>query len=139
MGFLIDSGIWIEVERGRLAVADVHAVTKSQPVFISPVTIAEMRLGAELIQDGKMRLKCLAFLRRLRRKPLLRIDAETGEVFGSLAARLHVTGRGHQFRVQDLWLAAQAVQRRFKLLTLNGRDFTDIPGLDLVVMKLPAA
>lgn len=137
MGFLIDSGVWIEVERGRLAVADVHAVTKSHPVFISPVTIAEMQLGAELITDKTVRLKCLAFLRRLKRKPLLRIDAQTGEVFGTLAARLHRTGRGHQFRVQDLWLAAQAVQRRFKLLTLNERDFRDIPELDLVVMKQP--
>ena len=137
MGFLIDSGVWIEVERGRLAVADVHAVTKSQPVFISSVTIAEMQLGAELIADKTVRLKCLAFLRRLKRKPLLRIDAQTGEVFGTLAARLHRTGRRHQFRVQDLWLAAQAVQRRFKLLTLNERDFRDIPELDLVVMKQP--
>ena len=137
MGFLIDSGVWIEVERGRLAVADVHAVTRSQPVFISPVTIAEMQLGAELIEDRTVRLKCLAFLRRLKRKPLLRIDAQTGEVFGSLAAQLHRTGRGHRFRVQDLWLASQAVRRRFKLLTLNGKDFADIPGLDLVVMRLP--
>jgi predicted nucleic acid-binding protein len=139
VGFLIDSGIWIEVERGRLAVADVHAATRNQPVFISPVTIAELQLGAELIQDRTTRLKCLAFLRRLKRKPLLRIDAQTGEVFGSLAAQLHRSGRGHQFRVQDLWLAAQAVQRRFKLLTLNARDFKDIPGLELVVMKLPGA
>ena len=73
--------------------ADVHAVTRSQPVFISPVTIAEMQLGAELIEDRTVRLKCLAFLRRLKRKPLLRIDAQTGEVFGSLAAQLHRTGQ----------------------------------------------
>lgn len=48
MGFLIDSGVWIEVERGRLAVADVHAVTRSQPVFISPVTIADIP-GLDLV------------------------------------------------------------------------------------------
>ena len=66
---------------------------------------------------------------------MLRIDLETDEVFGSLAAQLAKAGRGHEFRVQDLWLAAQAIQRRFKLVTQNEKDFKDIPGLNLVVMK----
>ena len=63
MGFLIDTGIWIAVERGQLAVADVRAITKSAPVFISPVTIAELRLGLELMSDHNQRLKALAALR----------------------------------------------------------------------------
>ena len=41
---------------------------------------------------------------------------------------------GIEFRVQDLWLAAQAVQRGFHLLTFNGKDFRDVPGLNLVVV-----
>ena len=135
MGFLIDTGIWIAVERGQLAVADVHSITKSAPVFISPVTIAELRLGLELMSDHNQRLKALAALRRLKRKPTLRMDLETGELFGSLAARLAKSGRGYEFRVQDLWLAASALQRHFKFLTQNEKDFKDIPGLDLVVMK----
>ena len=40
-------------------------------------------------------------------------------------------------RVNDLWLAAQAIQRGFRLLTSNARDFADIPDLQLVVLKLP--
>ena len=66
---------------------------------------------------------------------MVRIDLVTGEVFGSLAAQLTKAGCGHDFRIQDLWLAAQAIQRRFKLLTQNEKDFKDIPRLDLVVMK----
>ena len=76
-------------------------------------------------------------LRRIRRKPLLRIDAATAEVFGTLAARLAKGRRGHQFRVQDLWLAAQAVQMDLTLLTANAKDFQDIPGLRWVVVDLP--
>ena len=131
MGFLIDTCIWIAVERGQISVADVHAITKSEPVFVSPVTIAELRMGLELMSDQNQRLKSLAALRRLKRKPTLRIDWEMGEVFGSLAK----AGRSHEFRVQDLWLAAQAVHRRFKLLTQNEKDFKDIPRLNLAVMK----
>ena len=135
MGFLIDTGIWIAVERGQISVADVHAITKSEPVFISPVTIAELRMGLELMSDQNQRLKSLAALRRPKRKPMLRIDWDTGDAFGSLAAQLAKVGRGHEFRVQDLRLAAQAIQHRFKLLTQNEKDFKDIPLLDLAVMK----
>src|SRR3972149_293148 len=48
-----------------------------------------------------------AMLRRLRRKPQLRITVETAETFGVLAAKLRKAGRDPQVRVNDLWLAAQ--------------------------------
>jgi predicted nucleic acid-binding protein len=137
VGYLIDTDIWVRVERGALAPADVAIVTKTDPVFISPVTIAELQYGAEITSDASIRQKRLAALKRLKRKPLLRIDAETGEIFGSLAAQLS-RGRGHDFRVQDLWLAAQAIQRAFRFLTYNEKDFRDIPGLDMVVMPKPS-
>lgn len=137
MGYLIDTGIWVLVERGALAPADVAAWTGSQPVFISPITIAELQYGAEMASDVSIRNKRFAALRRLKRKPLLRIDAETGEIFGSLAAQLFTKGRGVDFRLQDLWLAAQAMQRGFRFLTLNRKDFEDIPGLDLVTVPTP--
>jgi predicted nucleic acid-binding protein len=38
--------------------------------------------------------------------------------------------------VNDLWLAAQAIQRGFRLLTSNAKHFADIPGLQMVVLKL---
>jgi len=63
MGFLIDTGIWIAVERGQISPADVHVVTQTEPIFISPVNIAEMQVGAELIEEEKYRVKCLAVLR----------------------------------------------------------------------------
>ena len=92
-------------------------------------------MGVELMGDQNQRFKSSATLRRLKRKPMLRIEWESEEAFGTLAPQLGKAGRGHEFRVQDLWLAAQAIHRRFKLLTQNEKDFKDIPGLDLVVMK----
>ena len=41
---------------------------------------------------------------------------------------------GFLIRLMDLWLAAQAVQRKFKPLTFNAKHFKDIPGLSLVVL-----
>jgi len=43
MGILIDTSIWVDVERGALSPAEVAAVTGLEPVYISPVTIAELR------------------------------------------------------------------------------------------------
>jgi predicted nucleic acid-binding protein len=140
VGFLIDTGLWIDVERGRLSAADIHAVTRQAPIYLSPVNLAEIRFGIDSMTDAKQKQKAMAMLRRMRRKPLLRIGAETAEVFGVLAARLAASGRGHDFRIQDLWFAAQAIERKFTLLTGNPKDFEDIPGLKFVAVNpaLPA-
>ena len=79
----------------------------------------------------------MMMLRRMQRKPILRITAEVGETFGSLAAKLSQTGRAVHFRIQDLWLAAQAIERSFTLLAANAKDFRDIPGLQWVAVKTP--
>jgi predicted nucleic acid-binding protein len=48
MGFLIDTSIWVDVERGAIAPADVAAITEDAPVYLSPVTIGELKFGAEI-------------------------------------------------------------------------------------------
>jgi len=136
MGFLVDTCVWIDVERGALAPADVAELTASEPVFISPVTLAELRFGAEIAQDPGTRQRRLTALRRLARRPLLPIDGITADIFGSLAAQIKAAGRQHRYRVQDLWLASQALQHDCRLLTRNPHDFEDIPGLDLVLYRL---
>ena len=139
MGWLIDTSLWIAVERGALAAADIHAVTRQEPIYLSPVNLAEIRFGLELLRAGPLRQRATAMLRRLGRKPQLRITVETGETFGVLAARLRESGKDPHVRVNDLWLAAQAVQHGFRLLTSNAKDFVDIPGLQAVVLKLPSS
>jgi len=137
VGWLIDTALWIAVERGTLAAADIHVVTRQDPVYLSPVNIAEIRYGLEMLKPGPQKQRAAAALRRLRRKPQLRITIETAETFGELAAKLKRSGKDPHVRINDLWLASQAVQRRFRLLTSNEKDFADIPGLALVVLPLP--
>ncbi|HVN64820.1 MAG TPA: type II toxin-antitoxin system VapC family toxin [Candidatus Binataceae bacterium] len=136
MGFLIDTCVWIDVERGVLAPADVASLTGDEPVFLSPVTIAELKFGAEAAADPQVRTQRLAALARIRRKPSLSIDTDTGEIFGRLAAQLKSASRKPRSRVQDLWIASQAIQHSFHLLTRNEIDFEDIPGLEMVSYRL---
>ena len=134
MGFVIDTSVWIEVERGSLSPGDVASLTGKEPVFLSPVTIAELRYGVEAA-SSKLKVRRQAALNRLKNKPVLPIDEGTGDIFGTLAYQLKKSGRDHKFRVQDLWIASQAIQNGCKVLTLDGSDFKDIPGLETVVIK----
>jgi predicted nucleic acid-binding protein len=134
VGYLIDTCLWVDVERGALSPADVACFTGTEPVYISPVTIAELKFGVDSVADPGIRQKRQAALYRLKRKPILRIDETSGEIFGSLAAQLKAAGLQHHYRVQDLWIASQAIQHGMVLLTYNEKDFVDIPGLSLEII-----
>ena len=133
MGYLIDTCIWIDVERGNISPADVAMYTEDESVFISPVTLAELGFGVEIASSESIRQLRTSSLERLRKKPLLLIDDSTGIIFGKLAAALKKSGRDASFRIQDIWLASQAIQNNFFFLTKNKKDFQDVPGLKLVV------
>lgn len=135
MGWLIDTCIWVHIERGRLVPADIARHTGRDAVFLSPVTVAERAAGVANTDDAHVRAKRQAALNGMRRKPCLVIDEGTGLTFGSSAGQLGRRGQAAEHRVQDLRIAAQAVQNGHKLLTHNERDFRDIPGLDLVVYR----
>lgn len=57
MGFVIDTCIWVDVERGALAPADVATISGDEPVYLSPVTIAELKFGAEIAKTPEVRQK----------------------------------------------------------------------------------
>jgi len=135
MGVIIDTSVWVDVERGRLAPLDVARVTGDAPVYAAPPVLAELEYGAYRAVEPGQRHRRLSALARIRRKPCLVIDGETGATFGRLAADLHGSGRPHRHRVNDLWIAALAVQHNLAVLTRNRQDFADIPGVR--VLSLP--
>lgn len=132
MGFLIDTCIWVDVERGNISPADVESYTKNEPVFISPITIAELTFGIEMAEDETIKNKRLSALNRLKKKPILIIDEITGDIFGRIAVSLLKRKKKSSHRIQDIWLASQAIQHDFSLITENVKDFADISGLDLM-------
>jgi predicted nucleic acid-binding protein len=135
MGVILDTSVWVDVERGRLSPAEVAAVTGEEPVYLAPPVIAELQYGMERSPDASARARRASALARIRRKPCLIMDRETGECFGRLAAHLDSQGRPSRHRVNDLWLAALAIQHGMRLATRNAKDFVDVPGLDLVVLS----
>ena len=112
MGFLIDTGLWIAIERGRLSAADIHAITRQAPVYLSPVNLAEIRFGIGSMTDAKQKQRAMTMLRRMRRKPLVRIGAETAEVFGALSSETPARRRTRSLDPANRWAAVFSVTVR---------------------------
>ena len=83
------------------------------------------------MRDGWPRLR-----RRSRRKSHSRWEPPRHSWNSACASSADVDSRGKPFRhrINDLWLAALAIQHGMKIATQNGRDFADLPGVDLLVL-----
>ena len=134
MGVILDTCIWVDVERGRLAPRDVAAITGEEPVYLAPPVIAELEYGVLRAVDDDQRARRASALARIRKKPCLIMDKDTGETFGRLSAMLDARGTPSTHRTQDVWIAALAVQHHLKVLTRNQKDFEGIPGLTLLTI-----
>ena len=134
MGIILDTSIWVDVERGRLAPRDVALVTGEAPVYLVPPVLAELEYGVQRAKTDDQRARRASAMARIRRKPCIGIDKDTAEVFGRIAAMLDNRGTPSTYRTQDIWIAAIAIQHHLKVMTRNQKDFKGIPGLDLLTI-----
>lgn len=135
MGVILDSCIWVALAGGQLLAEDVIAVAGESPVFTSVVTVGELGFGVEACADAAERARRASWLQRIVDRPLLDVTQQTAGAFGILAASVKRRGRSPRPRYNDLWIAAQAIENGYVLLTLNLADFMDLPGLEV---KSPA-
>ena len=126
--------------------AAVAALEPQAPQLVSVVTLAELRLGLTLSREvGRPLSHIEACIERAEEHPPAEIGRFTAQAFahvkGSVAvARLdirrqlpryvegwtdRITSEKLQIDENDLWLAAQAVERNFVVLTAD-KDFRDI-------------
>jgi hypothetical protein len=71
----------------------------------------------------------LRSFRTLQQRHVLDVSSLTASVFGILAAFMKQSGRSPRARVNDLWIAAQAMENDYALLTADLKDFEGLPGL----------
>jgi len=132
MGVIPDTCIWVEIERGTLALADVARMTGNLPVFLTPPVLAELEYGVHRATTDAQRIRRMNAMMIVRRKPCLTMDRKTAEIYGSLSAMLDNAGKPATYRTHDVWIAAIAIQHHYAILTRNIKDFEDIPGVDLL-------
>jgi predicted nucleic acid-binding protein len=134
MGVIVDTCVWVDIERGRLRPVEVADVIHNDTVFLTPTILAELQYGVERASSPASRNLRMSAMARLHRKPCLMIDRDTGLLFGRIAAGLDNGGKPSAHRVHDLWIAAVAIQHGYPLLTRNAADFNDVPGLRVMIV-----
>jgi predicted nucleic acid-binding protein len=135
LALIFDSCIWVALASGQLDRERLVELAGDVPVFVWAISLGELRLGVESCSDPQQRALRAAFLRQLETRPTLGVSKDTAAAFGVLAAAVKAIGRSPRPRYNDLWLAAQAIEHGYRLLTLNPRDFEGLPGLQLLVAE----
>jgi predicted nucleic acid-binding protein len=129
VGVIFDSCIWVALAAGQVDHRAVIETAGAEPVFTSVIALGELNFGVEACADPAERARRAAYLRQVESRPTLNVTADTAAAFGVLAAAVKLTGRSPRPRYNDLWIAAQAIEHGYALLTLNQADFAGLPGL----------
>lgn len=134
MGMIFDSCIWVGLAANQLDRQTVIDAAGNEPVFTSAISLGELGYGVQSCKDSSERAVRAAYLRQVESRPTLDISKHTAAAFGVLAAAVKMSGRSPRPRYNDLWIAAQAIEHGYTLLTLNAKDFADLPGLRLLAL-----
>jgi predicted nucleic acid-binding protein len=129
---IFDTSIWVGLAGGQISSEAVVAAAGDAPVYISVISLGELSFGVESCADPAARMQRTLTLRTLQQRPVLDVTSLTASAFGILAAYMKQTGRSPRTRVNDLWIAAQALENDYALLTANLKDFENLPGLRAV-------
>lgn len=134
MAVIFDSCIWVGLAAGQVDRQSVIVAAGNLPVFTSVISLGELSFGVHACADPAERAARAASLRQVETRPTLEITHHTAAAFGILAAAVKQAGRSPRPRYNDLWIAAQAIEHGYALLTLNPDDFTGLPGLRLLTL-----
>lgn len=134
---IVDSCVWVALGSGQLAPQTVIDAAGEEPVFLSAITLGELSFGVEICADPARRALRASFLRQLETRPILDVTRGTAAAFGVLAASVKRSGRSPRPRYNDLWLAAQAIEKGYALMTSNAKDFAGLPGLRVITPPSP--
>jgi hypothetical protein len=130
MGFLLDTNLvseWVKPRPDAGVVAWLAQVDEDR-VFVSVMTLAELRYGIERMGAGQRRKRLDAWLRdglplRFEGR-ILSIDTVIADAWGRMTARSAAAGR--PIGVTDALIAATAEVHGLTLVTRNVSDFAPV-------------
>lgn len=133
-GWLLDTNIiseWVKPKPDAEVVRWLDAKDEDQ-IFLSVITLAEIRFGIERLPTGRRRTRLDQWLRdelsaRFRGR-IVPIDAEVADACGRLLARAREAGRG--LEAMDALIAATCFAQDLVLATRNLADFDGL-GIEL--------
>lgn len=132
MSYLLDTNIISEMTRKNPEPAVLKWLTAipSQNLYLSVLTLGELRKGIEKLNEGPQKNKLALWLAHdlseLFADNILAIDCAVADRWGYIAAMIP-----RPLPVIDVLLASTALTHNLKLVTRNVRDFS-IPGLEVI-------
>lgn len=130
MNFLLDTNVISEPMKARpnAGVLAWLAAVDEDSVFLSVVTVTELRYGIERLATGRRRDRLDGWLRKdlgaRFEARILPVDLETADTCGRLVARSESMGRPIEPR--DAFIAATVAVHGLSLVTRNASDFEAI-------------
>ena len=131
MSFLVDTCALSELTKQKPSprVSDWFDAAAPESLFISVLTLGEVRKGIERLGDGRRRARITMWLETTLpswfENRILPVDADVADEWGRLAARLR------NLPAIDGLIAATALRRRLTVVTPNESDFA-ATGVDLL-------
>jgi toxin FitB len=130
MSFLLDTNAvseWVKPRPDAGLIRWMEAADEDR-VFISVISLAELRYGVERLPAGKRRRRLEEWLGhelpvRFEGR-VLPVNAEVADAWGRIVSRNQATGR--PIGVMDAFLAATAEVHRLTLVTRNVSDFAGL-------------
>jgi predicted nucleic acid-binding protein len=132
LSYLVDTNVLSELRRRdpNPGVLRWFADRPAQTLFLSVLTLGEIRKGIESLADGERRLRLLDWLEvelpAFFSGRILPLDLPVADRWGRLMA-----DAGRPLPAIDSLLAATALHHGLRLVTRNAKDF-DSSGLDVI-------
>lgn len=128
MGYLIDSGVFIAVERGTVKLDHLAEQAAGENLFMSVVTLSELWHGVHRADTlARAARRAAAIEKALKVVPVLDIGSGIARRHAALWAEL--ASKGDMIGIHDSWIAATALHHDLVVVTRNVREFHRVPGL----------
>jgi tRNA(fMet)-specific endonuclease VapC len=132
LGTLIDSGVFIASERGRLDLDRLFQTIAFTTPAIAAITVAELMLGVELANAVHRPQRLARVEAVVRDYRVIDFNAAIAETYARLTAQLRVAGTPLQ--PHDVMIAATALHEGLTVITRDKRSFPLIPNLQVTLV-----
>ena len=130
LGYLIDTNIFIKIEKDSLNQGFWKNLPEGIEMGISVITASELLHGVHRAVDEQERLKRSAFVEQiLNQIPTYPIDLKVSRQYAQLMS--YFSSKKIAIEAHDLLIGATAVAVNFGVITYNAKDFLRIPGLEV--------
>jgi predicted nucleic acid-binding protein len=128
MALLIDSSVFIDMERHSRSVDDLASLFLGEALAFASITASELLVGVYRADSAGRRATREMYVESiLRNVRVVDFDIEVARVHARLSSEL--TTAGQRIGDNDLIIAATALAHGYDVVTSNVREFERVPGL----------